>query len=159
MDIRKVLTANFYRSGAMGSLGDASYMLLRQFQFPDTYSSMDSLTSRDSDRLFQQEYQHATRCFKEHTGRGELAFETWLHRAFDGDVIKFLTDILKADPLVRWTGYRVTGSVHRGNGHAIFHFELFAKHPTSHTEVYTGSNAPNVVERQQEEGIRTPSRW
>lgn len=158
MHIRKVLTANFYRGGAMGSLGDASHMLLRQFQFPDTYSSMDSLTSGDSDRLFQQEYEHATRCFKEHTGWGELGFEMWLRRAFDEDVVKFLTDILKADPLVQWTGYRVMGSVHRGNGHAIFHLELFAKHPESHTEVYTGSNAPNVGERSQEEGMRS-SRW
>jgi len=135
-----------YRHGAMGSLGDASYMLLRQFNFPDTYApALDKHITADHDRCMSWDYKHVSRCFEKHTGTGELGLQDWLRRATDENVLAFLSDILKADTGVVWTGYRIMGTVHRGNGYPVWTLELFAKHPKSKTKVYTGSNAPNVL--------------
>ena len=142
----KVYEAEAYRYGAMGSLGDASYMLLSQYQFPDEYDSdRDKLTGWDHDRIMQQQYEHGTRCFEQHTGTGELGLEGWLKRAEPEKVLAFLRDILKADPTINWTGYRILGSVHRGNGYPVYTLQLFAKHPESVTVVYNTENAPNLI--------------
>jgi hypothetical protein len=125
-------------------------MLLKQYQFPHTYDPRDKLAAADSDRCFQSDYDHARRCFQQHTGTGEMGLEYWLKSANDEQVIAFLKDILKADASIEWTGYRILGSVHRGNGYAVWTLELFAKHPESSTEVYTGAEAPNVLNAPRE---------
>jgi len=141
----RVYTANPYRDGEMGSFGKASYMLLHQFQFHDMYDSdLDKLITADHDRCMSWDFKHARRCFEEHTGTGELHFETWSRRQSNEKVISFLKDILKANTSVEWTGYRIMGGVHQGNGYPVWTLELFAKHPKSDTKVYTGSDAPNV---------------
>jgi hypothetical protein len=145
----RVYPATPYEYGQLGSLGNAAYMLLRQFQFPDTFSGKDKLASADHDRCMQWDHNHASRCFKEHTGTGELGLEGWLQRATDEQVIQFLVDILKAESNVVWTGYRIMGSVHRGNGYPVWSLSLFAKHPESDTVVYTGANAPNVQPKRR----------
>ena len=144
----KVLRAQPYRSDAMWSLGDAVYMFIRQFQFPNEYSQEDKITSADSDRLIQQDIKHASDCFKKHTGSGELNSKNWFLSAFDEGIMNFLKEILKADSSIQWTGYRILGSVHQGNGFPVWTLELFAKHPSSKTKVYTGSDAPNVMIRK-----------
>lgn len=54
----QVLIAEPYRYAALGSNGDASYMLMRQFQFPNTYDpDLDKITQADSDRLCSWDYQ------------------------------------------------------------------------------------------------------
>lgn len=144
--VTEVYPSEPYRCGAMGSLGDASCMLLRQFNFPNTYTrNLDKHSMADHDRCMSWDPEHTRRCFKQHTGTGELGLEDWLRRATDENVLVFLRDILKAEPGVTWTGYRIMGTVHRGNGYPVWTLELFAKHPDTDTEVYTGSNAPNVL--------------
>lgn len=58
--------------------------------------------------------------------------------------MSFVKDILKADPEVDWTGFRITGTVNRSSGYTVFTIEVFAKHPDSSTKVYSNSTAPNV---------------
>lgn len=139
-----VLIAEPYRHGAMGSLGNARYMLIRQFRFPFKYSESDKIMSADHDRCFMWDREHAKRCFKEHTGRGELTFEYWAQSAKDEAIFAFLKDILKADSNIEWTGYRIMGTVNCSSGYPVWSLELFAKHPKSRTKVYTGEPAPNV---------------
>lgn len=141
-----VFPAKPYRFGQMGSMGDAAYMILKQFQFPHEYAENEKncFCRWDSDRVFQQQNDHANACVKKHTGKGPLALEFWFDRSSDEQVLEFIKEFLKADPNVKWTGYRVLGSVHRGNGYPIFTLELFAKPADSTTEVYSGRIAPNV---------------
>ena len=140
----KVYMANQYRPNSLGSFDRTQYMLMRQFQFPYDYERGEEMMSADSDRLWSWDHEHTDRVFRERTGSGELSFEGWLHSASDENIMKFLIDVLKADVNIKWTGYRVMGSVHLGNGYVVWTFELFAKRPDSRTEVYTGGNAPNV---------------
>jgi hypothetical protein len=144
--MEKVFQAEPYRYGAMGSLGNASYMLIRQHQFPNEFSpALDKMVGWDHDRIIQQQYEHGSRCFKEHTGTGDMGLEYWIKGAAPEKVIAFLQDILKADPIVKWTGFRVLGTVNRSNGYPVWTLQLFAKHPQSKTVVYDGQNAPNVA--------------
>lgn len=140
----QVYEAEPYRSGALGSLGNANYMLLRQFQFPYTYAEEDVLWTRDSDRCFASDAAHTERCYREHTRSREADLPYWLEKAKDVEVMAFVAHMLRADLGIMWTGYRIMGSV-AGNGHAIWSFALFAKHPESDTPVYTGQVAPNVL--------------
>lgn len=149
-----VYPAKPYVSCCLGSLDRTAHMYLRQFQFPNVYDGkLDNKIMADSDRTFLWDHQHARRCFQQHTGTGELGFERWILSTTDKAAMEFLKDILKADESVEWTGYRVTGSVHQGNGYPVWTLELFAKHPESETQVYTGENAPNV------RGKRPSNRW
>jgi len=145
--MNRVFTAAPYVYGQMGSLGRAAYMLIRQFQFPDTYDDRDIHISADHDRCFQWDRVHAQQCCARHLKTGELGIEGWVGRASEEQVIAFLKDILKTEerfPDAVWTGFRVLGSVHQGNGFPVFTLELFAKHAESDTQVYTGAVAPNV---------------
>lgn len=143
--IYEVYPAEQRRSGAMGSLGNASCMYLRQFKFPHTYDAREKKMQTDHDHLMQCDHERTHECFKRHTGTGELALQGWLDKAKDEQVLAFLVDVLQADTSVAWTGYRVMGTVHRGNGFPVYTLELFAKHPESDTVVYTGPNAPNIL--------------
>ena len=145
--MEKVYQAEACRPGVLGSFGDASYMLLSQLQFPDTYDeSLDQRISRDHDRILSDDYKHGCDCFDRHTGGGELGLESWFQKATPNKVLEFVKDILRADPTVSWTGYRIMGTVNPDNGHTIWTIELFAKHPNSNTKVYDTKNAPNLIE-------------
>ncbi len=145
--ILQIYPAEPYRMCALGSLGNANEMLIRQYKFPDTYSSKDTLISTYSDHLLA-DYEHGDRCFREHTNTslGGFGIEDWALAASHKSIFAFLIDVLRADKGIEWTGYRICGSVvYQGNGHAVFHLELFAKHPESDTRIYTATPAPNVL--------------
>lgn len=130
---------------ALSSRSQASGILIRQYQFPLEYDDkLDRLVGVDHDRLVGRDGGRAERCFRRHTRIGEQCLDEWLKRATDEAVIAFLCDLMQEER-VGWTGYRVRGSVHQGNGWRVWRLELFAKHPTSSTRCYTGSLAPNVV--------------
>lgn len=129
----------------MGSFDKTSYMLIRQYQFPDVYyRDMDILLSADDDRCFMWDYKYTRRCFTEHLGTGEGALERWAMSATLEKIMAFLKDILKADEATNWTGFRIMGTVNRANGFPVWTFQLFAKHPETDTKVYSGLDAPNV---------------
>jgi len=139
--MQRVLQAQVYRPNALGSFGNAEYMLIRQHKFPDEYDpALDKMVGWDHDRVMQQQHEHGRRCFKEHTGSGELHLDSWVEGATPKKVLDFLQDILKADPKVTWTGFRVLGTIHRGNGYPVWTLQLFAKHPDSKTVVHNGQD-------------------
>ncbi len=149
MSKRKVIPAQYrYAFGCLGSFDRTSHMYIRQFQFPDEYdSSSDKMISADSDRCFQWDYEHARKCFTEHTGTGEMGIVEWAKNASDEQVLSFIADILKADPGIKWTGYRILGSVHQSNGYPVWSLSLFSKGDSSDTIVYSDENAPNVIQK------------
>ena len=142
----KVYPAEPYQAWRLGSMGDAERMLIQQSEFPDTYDERDRLITVDHDRLLDKDYTAICETFKRHTGHGEQELLQWLHEdPSHGKVVAFIKDVLGTDPTIPWTGYRIMGGVHRGNGCNVWTFELFAKHPDSQTAVYTGNDAPNVL--------------
>lgn len=151
----QVYPAKPYSPGCLGSLDRTSYMCLRQFQFPDTFDSqLDKHMTADSDRVSSWDFNHAMNCYKKHTGTGDMGLERWIRSASDESIMAFLKEILKADDdKVQWTGYRIMGSVHQGNGYPIWTLELFAKSEESNTNVYSDENAPNV-RGEKPEGFR-----
>jgi len=142
---RQVLAANPYEMGQFGSFGKAEMMLLKQFNFPDTYDDLlDKFTRADHDRCRQWDYAYFSRCLKKFTGtEGDMFLEGWLQKADDETILRFLRTVLKARVKTKWTGYRILGTV-SCSGNVIWGLELFAKHPQSDTVVYTGHNAPNI---------------
>ena len=140
----KVYTANPYQPAQLGSMGRGQYLLIRQHKFPDTYDEGEQHLTADSDRCFQWDHDHASRCFKEHTGTGDMGLERWVRSAGQERVLKFLVDILKVDTSVKWTGFRVMGTVNQSNGYVVWTLELFAKRRGSKTKVYSSERAPNV---------------
>ena len=132
------------RFGAMGSFGDAAGMYICQYNFPYTYSVKDKMTGADHDRCFQWDYAHARATCDKYLRTGEMAIERWVQQTDPKTVIEFIREMLKADSLTEWTGFRVRGTVNRSNGYPVYTLELFAKHPDTATEVYSGENAPNV---------------
>lgn len=100
----------------------------------------------DHDRILQHRGSEAMECFERHTGTGDMGFQGWLKRkeVTDRMVIDFLIKLTELATDVQWTGYRITSTVHQGEGFPIWQIELFAKHPDTSTEVFTGPHAPNV---------------
>lgn len=141
----EVLLAEPYRPMELGSFGKATYMLLRQHKFPHFYERhVDEIMSVDHDRCLMWDREHATRCFKEH-GSNEMSLERWVQSASSKRLFAFLIDILKAEechPGVKWTGFRIMGTVNRSNGYPVWSFDLFAN--KSKTKVYSEGHAPNV---------------
>ncbi|MDP3766785.1 MAG: hypothetical protein Q8S13_02110, partial [Dehalococcoidia bacterium] len=109
----------------------------------DVYAAHERCVSVDSDRAFSWDYAHARRCFQEHTGYGELAFDAWAARANKAALLAFAVDLMREDPR-GWTGVRVLGTVHRGNGFPVWSVQVFARDPQGSTLVYSGPDAPNV---------------
>jgi len=142
----RVFQAQPYRCQSMVLFGDASYMLIRQHDFPDTFDERDRYEQTDHDHCFQRDFNYAWSCFKRHTGEGELSFGHWAKGASDERIIAFIADILKADKDVKWTGYRIMGTVIRGI-RPVWTLELFAKHSDSATKVYSDDTAPNVGQK------------
>lgn len=159
MDMKKVKgardigKAEAYRWGAMGSLGDASNMIMRQFNFPAVFvPNVDDIASADSDRILGWDYNHFRAVLKKYVGTGEGAIGSWVRQEYqtgmeptDQVVMDFIKEALKISenhPGVDWTGWRITGTVHRGNGFPIYTLSLFANR--SGVEVYSDEMAPNV---------------
>lgn len=145
--MEEVYQAEAYRGGAIDSHGDASGMLIQQHQFPNVFDpTLDTIVSQYHDRIVRQEYEHATSCFRQHTGTDEFGFKNWVRTTDPSKVISFLMEILKADSTVTWTGFRILGTVNRSTGHPVWYLQLFAKNPSSKTVVYNTENAPNLIQ-------------
>ena len=144
--MKTVFPAKRYQPGQMGSLGKASYMILKQHDFPWEFpdEEVNLFLEEDSDRVFAQRHEHAHACVKKHTKGGELSLGSWFKAATDKEVLEFIKEFIQADPSITWTGYRILGTVHRGNGFPVFTLQIFAKPVNSKTKVYSGCIAPNV---------------
>ena len=143
--MQEVFLANPFKPNNMGSFGQAREMIIRQFQFPNTYEDDEKMESAYSDRCFQWDYDHAEQCVKTHTGTGEGILESWFSKSTDAQILSFIIDMLKSNKNVVWTGYRILGSVSVSSGYATWYMELFAKNPNSQTKVYSTLDAPNVL--------------
>jgi hypothetical protein len=136
-----------YQPWRMGSFGDASNMLLRQFNFPGEYDSdVDVMTQADHDRCFSWDYKHTREVFTKYLKTGELHLTSWLQEKETTDeiVMSFLKEMLNTEknhPGVEWTGYQITYTVNRSNGYPVFSFSLFCN--KSGVPVY--SDDANVV--------------
>ncbi len=146
-----VQLANPYRPCSLGSMDDASLIIFRQYNFPLTYQDTEHHCSADHDRIRSFNSNKADACIRKYTGSGEGILHDWFEKSSDEAVMSFIKEFLEADQHIRWTGYRIRGSVHKGNGSIVWRLELFAKHSKSTTEVYTGRKAPNV----SKETVRT----
>ena len=157
----RVYRAEPKRMFAMGSLGDASGMLIRQFNFPDTYKEDEQLWNADHDRLLDQDYDHWKSTVEDYKAKiGNRGLFTWLEHGKQADVLEFLVKVLKADASVKWTGFRILGTVNRSNGYPVYSLEVFAKSPRSGTEVYSGESAPNVLtDTRHAAAMRTNTEW
>lgn len=145
MSVRMIRPAEAYREGALQSVGNAAQMYIRQFNFPgNDVDEKDMLLTRDHDHLLLHDIDRVETCIEEHTGNTDYYLGGWVRSTTDEKIIGFLIDVLSADIHVNWTGYRILGSV-GGNGYPVWTLQLFAKHPESKTEVFTGPNAPNVL--------------
>lgn len=149
--MNQVYPAEPYRYGALGSLGNANVMLLVQFDFPDTYEESERMASMYSDRLDEQQPGRVAMCLHDHLGFNlptfdscSQDFELLIRRLSKEQLITFIAEVLGVTSDTTWSGCRVTGEV-IDNGHALFHFALFARDPNGQTKVYTGEPAPNVL--------------
>lgn len=158
--IHTVLQADPPHARSLGSLGDAAYQLIRQINFPWKYDTdLDKLSGWDSDRIrSNMSLSKFNAIFQHHVGTGEMALGGWAERASEARVLAFCIEILQ--PFVQvapWTGCRILGTVHRGNGFVVWTIELFAKGEGSTTEVYSDPVAPNVKpldDRYDPRGVR-----
>lgn len=147
----QVYPAEPYQSCNLGSFGKANGMLLAQFNFPDTYEESERMASMYSDHLDEQQPDHVARCLRRYGlhyrsfDSCSENFEGWVRNLQREQLITFIAEVLGVVGEATWTGCRVTGEV-VGNGHALFHFMLFARDPSGNTSVYTGTPAPNVLQ-------------
>jgi len=141
----RVVLAEAYRHSALGTKGDANYMLLRQYQFPLEFSDSEKILTLDSNQIEESDANHAKKCFEE-LGVAPSTLECWLRKCAqdkdDARIFIFLKKIMQADESVTWTGWRIMGSAL--GGRCIFTWQLFAKDPKSDTKVYTGDNTRNI---------------
>ena len=141
------LIAEPWRPNAMGSFGDAMYMILGQYRFPLHYDpERETVQVVDSDRVGPL---HLSECYARHLKPlDEERSLGALHQAIPqlpGPVlVAYAVDVVKADPKRTWTGARVLGSVNRGNGYPVYSFEVFARDPEGDTQVFSGRTASNV---------------
>jgi hypothetical protein len=145
-EIIEVDKAEPYRVCAMQSYGNASRMLIAQYNFPCLYVyDLDILESQDSDRIISRDYSKAMSCMLRHTGRGsDFEIESWLRDSDRHKIMAYIKEMLGVDPMINWTGFRVLGTV-GGRGQNVWRYQLFYKHPKTNTEVYTGLDAPNIL--------------
>lgn len=145
--IHRVLPARPYQAGALGSMGKASSMIVRQYQFPHEYQEYEKFAFADHDRCIQANYDKAMACIRKHTQSGNLGLESWFLKSSDEKILTFLIEFLDAKDGTNWTGYRIRGTINQSDGGAIWSLELFAKAPGSSTAVYTGTkDVPNVYD-------------
>jgi hypothetical protein len=144
----QVMLAQPYDPWELGSFGHASYMLIKQFQYPLNYDEhKDKHSSADHDRLLMWNYDHFRKVLKEHVGTGELGIASWAQEQFGEKVLAFVEAALKPhlgdeNRHVKWTGCRILGTVNRSNGYPVYSLQLFAN--VTGVEVYDDDFAPNV---------------
>jgi hypothetical protein len=148
MKNRELQKAEPFDLSRIHSLGDASRMLVRQYNFPHIIScDDDKFLVDDSDRLEARNGALTKMCFRKHMDTSTDSFDThleWFRHQNENKIIAFLINILEADESIQWTGFRVTATIN-ARGWTIWGMQLFAKHPKSDTTVYSGEVAPNVL--------------
>lgn len=147
--MHRVHPAEPYRYGQLGSMGKARYMLLAQFDFPDTFEDHEAIASNYSDRLEGQYPDRVARSIvnmgvNDHNFNDYSTFEQQFRLMSRESLIDFIARLLDVIGRANWTGCRVAAGVD-GYGHTLFHFMLFARDPNGETLVYTGEPAPNVL--------------
>ena len=148
---RSVCSAQPYRKGATDpdcpTIKQANYMLLRQYQFPDSYSGeLDELIAKSHDMCFAMNPAYVYECFLNIVGGDDIYLEQWGLQASNDDIFDFIIKMLGVDgEPINWTGYRITGTIYTHASRPSWALELFSKHPRSTTKVYSGGVAPNVM--------------
>lgn len=123
-----------------------NYVLVRQFKFPFIYDmELDELIIRDHDVIMNKEWTRTNKCLQKHTGNEVMFLKGWIEKNTDEKILTFIKDFLGANDVINWTGYRVLSLINESKGNTFWRLELFAKHPDSRTEVYSGEDAPNVI--------------
>ena len=141
-----MIPAEPYRDTELWSTGKASGMLVRQWKFPHVYDARERYISEDHDRLLEFHREHVRACLKKYQTGGPNNIGSWARwHDDDEEIFRFIKEVTKADPKTAWTGYRILGTISRGNGCVAWSLQLFVKLPDSKTEVYSGDEAPNVL--------------
>lgn len=150
--MNQVSKAQPFEYDQMGSFGNASGMILRQYRFPDTYTNKEKIETADHDRIVSYfGHEHWGECIqKAKWHMKNSGFERWLQEGAPDGILSFLVDVLKLDSNIKWTGFRILGTVNRSTGYPVYSLQVFAKDPKSKTKVYSNLNAPNVIQRHWE---------
>jgi hypothetical protein len=131
-----------YNCTAMGTFGNASGMLIKQFKFPLTFESeKDKINVAFLDRIEGWRMEEAQNCLKKYGLAGHGIHFT-IREMSDQKVFDFVCEIMQVERS-SYTGFRILGGV-QNSGHPWFCFQLFAKHPDTDTQVFSGDDAPNV---------------
>lgn len=141
----QVIQAEPYNPNNLGSLGNATHMLIRQYNFPDTYvRNKDQITGVDHDRLLVEDYNRYHQILAKHEVKDSIS--GWIRKAKPEVALAFIVEMLSGIVTKEegWTGFRVLATTNRMNGQTVYTLELFKKHPDTTTKVYTGEEAPNV---------------
>ncbi len=138
----EVLLADPYNYRDMSSLGNAKYMLVKQFKFPLTFDQeKDQFNTAYLDRIQSWWPKDTEVCLKKFN-LPQMGLEHQIRNMEDNKILDFLCEIMKAER-EKYTGYRILCGV-GGSGYPYYSFQLFSKHPDTDTEVFSGEHAPNV---------------
>ncbi len=140
----QVEEAQSYHPGGMDAVERAKNMLFSQWMFPLSFDpNLDLLVSKTHAEVLQQSRTHALEVMRKYQGMDGPGIGLWAQRTDTFKVLSFVKEMLKANPDVLWTGYRILGSTGEGVARLPhWTLQLFAKHPESDTEVYCKHNAP-----------------
>ena len=144
--MKTVQSAEKHDMSRRGSTGNASYMLICQYQFPHTYADNDILIHIDDDHLENHDRKRFEDCLEKWIGcRGSGGLGDAIREMSPQEALAFLVELLDEDPEVQYTGYRVLVTTHRAQGYPVWSLEIFSKHPDSRTQVYDTENAPHLI--------------
>ena len=131
----------------MSSMGKASGMLIRQYQFPFVFEdNKDKMIVNYLDRLQQHDEDHIKKCFKKY-GASAWTISNKFESMKVEELFMLLCELNKQDK-TDWTGFRILGTV-GSNGHPYYCLQLFYKHPESATLLYSENDSPNVLPRKE----------
>lgn len=139
---QKVFIAKPFRGDAVNSGEVILHMLLRQWNFPYMYTGKDKMIAK---HLHKCDRTHLTKCMSKFNNLNECCLVDFLQKEMNETVFIFTKDALCASSDINWTGYRILVTVHKTKAIPIILLEIFAKHPQSKIEVYSGMEAPNVL--------------
>ena len=120
-------------------------MLIKQYNFPNTYEEKDKMYTAYSDRLESwdsDKFKSAVEKYYKNCCPNSIHYG--VKRNSNEENLKAIIDISNADKEISWTGYRVMGTVN-GQGWNVYTLQLFAKSPDTTTEVFSNNDAPNVL--------------
>ena len=132
-----------YNYGMMGSLGSATYMLIAQKAFPESYDeTKDKYWTADSDRILMWDYDHFCKIDEKYRKADGIWMgeELFFTSSDEKTIMEYLSEMAtvgnESNEKVKWTGFRVLGTVNRSNGFPIWSLSLFCKGKGSETKVH-----------------------